>query len=496
MRGRQIKVEILLTAILVLIVAGASGMLIRPAQKPDQVLKARFGDVIWNHDLHARMPDIANCTVCHHTERQGVTNPKPCGECHTIFSNEEAVIMADLWVEKEERTYSGEQGPPAMEVFHGKCVGCHKAMKQGPALCRDCHGQTYSGSQGMVTWDHRHHARKMDVECVKCHHKDTEAKWDGDHRGCRECHKPARILGLEVATGIEKHEGKKHGQCHTCHTVANPERDRRTCIDCHPGLYRGEKEGEEIAPSIDTAIHVRCGECHNLFSPEYEAPMPVLCRECHAPDSSMLFRGGSPPVIWSHKRHGEYTEWECSTCHHTDVPGEPHMACRSCHGAAHLKGIPEPAEALDRNCIGCHVEQKAGLARWKSLESERADLTFFTHEFIDGSSFWWDHRFHAVSLALSCRECHHNTMRKNGSLLTPYLSNPDVPEEAGDFQKCENCHGVLGPRRGSPAQGSEAPSFTEAFKKVCIECHVRLGGGPLTWEALCERQAFVEEGGK
>jgi hypothetical protein len=35
---------------------------------------------------------------------------------------------------------------------------------------------------------------------------------------------------------------------------------------------------------------------------------------------------------------------------------------------------------------------------------------------------------------------------------------------------------------GSPAAGSQAPGYDDAYRKVCLGCHVQLGGGPQAWE--------------
>ena len=520
MRGKEIKVELLLGAIAVLLVFGAGGMLVRPAAEPDQTLRARIGDVVWNHELHARMKEIGNCTVCHHAERQGITNPKPCTECHKLQSNEDALLLAGLFSGAEEKKYSGQDGPPAMEIFHAKCDGCHKAMEQGPVGCRDCHAQSFSGSHGLVEWDHRVHARQMDMDCVRCHHKDTEAKWDGEYRSCSVCHIPASLKGLEIATGIAEHENARHGECYTCHTVANPENDKRSCLDCHPGLAVEEKDGsgeealltegealltegealltEGEALSMEQAIHARCTECHSVDAAEYKPTMPVYCTDCHKPDSSLLTEGRETPIIWSHKRHAEYQEWECNACHHTDIPTEPHTACYSCHGAGHFEGIPELPEALDKNCIGCHEDKGAGLTRWESLESQKAELAIFIHEEKTPESrfFWWDHRLHAVGLSLSCRECHHNTMVKDDAPVTEWLARQGTAQSALGLQSCSNCHGESGPVPGSAAEGSEARALGEVYKTVCVGCHEKLGCDPRTWDAFFDDFGLTAEGVK
>jgi hypothetical protein len=475
-------VEVLLGAVLVLVASGGAGMLVRPAQKPDQILRARFGDVVWNHDLHARLPEIATCTVCHHTERQGTTRPKPCGDCHTLFSNEEAVVMADLFMEQEQKTYSGEQGPPAMEVFHNKCMGCHKAMKQGPTGCRDCHAQAFSGTQGIVEWDHRTHARKMDMDCVKCHHQDRSATWDGEYRGCGGCHQPAAFKGMEFATGLAEHEDARHGQCYTCHTQYNPENDLRSCTDCHPGLI---PLSDDERPSIEEAVHVRCMECHNLAYQELKPSMPIYCTDCHKPDPSLILDEEMGPVLFSHKRHGEYGGMTCDRCHHTDVPGEPHVACDQCHGAGHLAHIPDLKDALFACCLDCHQEEGVGLCEWEDFKSTGADLQFFPLEGKEGN-FYWDHRFHAVGLSLSCRDCHHNIIQKDGVYVTASRTGKAWPKEAGRIQTCRNCHGDDGPVLGSVAEGTGAKDLEAAYQRLCIACHERLGGGPITWEAFFE----------
>lgn len=495
MRSKQIKVELLLAAVLLLIASGLCGVLVRPSAEPDQTLRSRFGDVVWNHELHARMKEINNCTACHHTERQGVTNPRPCGDCHSLEDNREAVIHAGLFVEPVEKTYAGEQGPPAMHVFHAKCLGCHKAMNEGPVSCRDCHNQTFSGNLGIVAWDHRTHARKMDISCVRCHHKDTEAASDADYRACGDCHTPALVKGLTLATGLVEHEDAKHGKCHTCHTISNPENDARSCVDCHGGLALPEENSEE-APSLEQALHGRCMECHSMDYPDLEPTMPVLCTDCHKPDPSMITLEGSKPILWSHKRHAEYTEWECNRCHHTDIPDEPHMACRSCHGTGQFAGIPDLHEAMSRNCIDCHKEQGAGLTSWESLEGGSDDLSLFIHREKGGEerTFWWDHRFHAVGAAISCRACHHNTMVRDGRPETAALALPGVADDATHFRRCTDCHGDHGPVPGSPADGSEAPPYEEAFQALCLNCHQELECGPLTWDELHEMRGLDPHG--
>ena len=497
MIAKQINAKALLGVGAALIIVGTGAALMTPKLEPDRAIGARIGDVKWNHEQHARMEDIPNCQVCHHTERPGTTNPRPCSDCHRIEHDHDLLIAGDLFMDIPAKKYEGDFGPPPMVAMHAKCIGCHKAMEEGPVSCRDCHDQTFSGNLGLVTWDHRHHARKMDTDCVRCHHKDTEAVTDAEYRACGDCHIPAAIKGLALATGIEEHENAKHGKCHTCHTIANPEIDNRSCVDCHPGLAVAEKtaEGEENPPSLEQALHGRCMECHSMEYPDLEPSMPVLCTDCHKPDSSIITLEGANPILWSHKRHAEYTRWECNRCHHTDIPDEPHMACRSCHGKGQFAGIPDLDEALSRNCIDCHKEEGAGLTCWESLEGGKSDLSLLVHPMDrDGSRyFWWDHRFHAVGAAISCRACHHNTMVLEGMPETAGLARPGIAESATHFQACTSCHGEDGPVPGSPADGAEAPPFQDALQAICLNCHQELDCGPLTWDELYEKRGLTPE---
>jgi len=464
LKGKEIKVELLFGVILALIAIGAGGLLVKPAYEPDMTLKARFGDVAWNHEHHARMQEMGGCTVCHHKDKPGETSPRACRDCHPEFNNQDAVIMADLFMDLEEKTYSGENGPPAMKAFHGKCMGCHKAMERGPSSCRDCHEQTFSGEHGLVEWDHRNHARFQQTDCVTCHHKDTEAKSPADYRSCSVCHEPAQIKGLNLITGIEKHEGIKHGDCSRCHTEKNPEDDLRTCDNCHPGM--GSRSSDDI-PCKEQAIHNRCLECHNLSYDGLVDGMPTGCVDCHKRDPSMLNMQDGTSILWNHKLHSKFSDTTCDVCHHAQHIDEPKMACSKCHDSE-LYDNPSSLEAMNICCVDCHVEKGIGLATWDGLTGQKADLNYFSHE-IDDKTFWWSHRFHAVSASISCRDCHHNTIK----------DSEDWAKKDSSFQSCVNCHAA-----DNAQVKNDNPDLKESLEKTCIECHKRHGCGPVTWDEL------------
>lgn len=487
MRNKRIHVGLLLFGVAILVGVGVVGSFVRPPLEPDQIVPARFGDVAWNHELHARMKEIQNCQVCHHKERLGTSKPRPCRKCHKPESNQNALVVAELHMKVETKKYEGENGPPPMTAFHGRCIGCHRAMKEGPVVCRDCHAQSFSGPHGVVRWDHLAHARRIempveggaDAACKYCHHQDKKAETVADYRPCRACHKPATVMKLEVATGIKKHEKLLHNDCRRCHTLFNPEEDKRTCTDCHQ-KWKVDYKTTKVRPSVEQAVHKRCMVCHQKDYAELEAGMPVRCDDCHVPDPSVLTDLDVGLILWDHNRHAKYGEgMTCAKCHHTDLPDQPHMVCSRCHGTGLYKN-PPVAEALRKRCIGCHKEKKNGLVSWDHINTDRKQVRLYKIDAKEGP-IWWDHREHAVTWSFSCRNCHHALLLKDGTYVTGAKAKVSWTGNATHVQTCRNCHGEKGPKVGSPAAKTKAPKLDDAFKKICIECHRKLGGGPQEW---------------
>ncbi len=493
---KRINAKALLGLALLLIVVGVAGALMSPGREPDRTISARIGDVTWNHEQHARMEEIPNCQVCHHQEREGTTNPRPCSTCHQVRDDHDLLIQADLFMDVPAVVYEGEHGPPPMTAFHAKCIGCHEALEKGPVLCRDCHTPGSAGDHGRATWNHYAHSRKFGIdagpgtphsECVTCHHHDTEAETDGDYRPCSVCHEPAAARGEPTATGlkgidgvaeVDRHLDVLHGECAECHTETNPENDIRTCKDCHEPW--GYDVTQRELPNLEQAIHQRCHECHNADYEDLNERMPTTCNGCHEADPSWLVHEDFGHVFWSHERHGRYRDMECETCHHQDLPGEPHLACRSCHGTG-LFDNPSLGDALEERCIGCHRDKQTGLERWDLLTTNEPTVELFRVDAPEGS-FWWNHHSHALGDAFSCQECHHNVLREDGEYVTARRAGKAWPEEAMKFRGCAACHGDDGPVAGSAAEGTDAPVRLDALRKVCVECHQRLGGGPQSWE--------------
>jgi hypothetical protein len=487
-RQNRIRVKTLVALIVILLALGGMGAFMRPGIEPDRVLASRFGDVKWNHEQHARMQEIASCQVCHHQEAPGVTRSRPCKTCHKPVSNADAVVLA-AWFRKEylaPAPADAKAPPPPMTAFHGRCIGCHSAMKQGPVVCRDCHAQSFHGPRSVTRWDHRAHARYLDMgagpgrfdACFRCHHQDKHAKSEADFRPCGACHKPALTMGLDRKTGQAFHENLRHEDCADCHVETHPAEGLRTCKECHT---RWAVDTKKQRPPIEQSIHAACMACHNTENPELTGQMPARCDDCHEPDQSVVADVGVGILMWDHDRHAKYgDEILCDTCHHTDDPDSPHMACRRCHGAGVFEN-PSLADALRKRCTGCHQKKGNGLVSWEHLVLDPKVVRMFKVEAPEGV-FHWDHREHAVSWSFSCRSCHHPMLREGGSSVTATRLNLQWDASATHPTSCRTCHGPEGAVAGSPAGGTQAPAFLDVLKKACVGCHEKLGGGPAQWD--------------
>ncbi len=80
---------------------------------------------LFPHDAHNEKAQLADCTACHHGEKDGKKDLSvdsvgtPCAECHPT---------------------AGAPGKtPLMRAYHRQCAGCHMDQKKGPVTCGACH---------------------------------------------------------------------------------------------------------------------------------------------------------------------------------------------------------------------------------------------------------------------------------------------------------------------------------------------------------------------
>ena len=77
------------------------------------------------HDTHNEKAGLADCTACHHGEKDGKRDPasdtagSPCSDCHSVAA-------------KPGKT-------PLERAYHRQCMDCHLTQKKGPVTCGDCH---------------------------------------------------------------------------------------------------------------------------------------------------------------------------------------------------------------------------------------------------------------------------------------------------------------------------------------------------------------------
>ena len=125
------RIFVLLSIILVTVSFPVLGSDI-PADKDIIVFSSKYGDVTFNHKLHAGLANVGGlvhveCNTCHHTyEGEGAI--KPCNECHV-----------------KSKKVDPTSPPNLKKAFHYRCRGCHQyTMEQGKHAgpdkkCRLCH---------------------------------------------------------------------------------------------------------------------------------------------------------------------------------------------------------------------------------------------------------------------------------------------------------------------------------------------------------------------
>jgi len=81
---------------------------------------------VFRHDEHNEFAGIEKCNFCHHVygddgrlAEDESSEDQRCSDCHELET-------------------SGGQ-PALMKAFHTGCKGCHKAKKDGPLMCGQCH---------------------------------------------------------------------------------------------------------------------------------------------------------------------------------------------------------------------------------------------------------------------------------------------------------------------------------------------------------------------
>jgi hypothetical protein len=92
----------------------------------DMFENSRRPPAVFRHDEHNELAQIEECKICHHVYGEDgrpvedeSSEDQRCSDCHELET-------------------SGGQ-PALMKAFHTNCKGCHKAQKDGPLMCGQCH---------------------------------------------------------------------------------------------------------------------------------------------------------------------------------------------------------------------------------------------------------------------------------------------------------------------------------------------------------------------
>jgi len=227
-----------------------------------------------------------------------------------------------------------------MELYHGRCIGCHEERGTGARACGECHVKEKPPAPAR-------HEMRFDSSLHHRHDKATEGR-------CESCHHHVDGWQVPNAEGRDKPQG--------------------ACGDCHGEQDEGRK------PSLRRASHRACVACHLDREAKGERTGPTLCKGCHDPavvaeiaalpevprlkntqkDTYRIASEGAKMgvVAFDHAGHEGATRF-CTSCHHRTT-----KACGSCHP---IEGKPEgggvtlaAAQHLstsEHSCVGCHQRE-------------------------------------------------------------------------------------------------------------------------------------------
>ncbi|NNL75017.1 MAG: cytochrome c3 family protein [Desulfobacterales bacterium] len=92
----------------------------------DAFKNVRRTPAVFRHDEHNELAQIEECNQCHHAYNDDgklledeSSEDRRCSDCHDLKA-------------------SGGR-PALMKAYHLNCKGCHKARKDGPTMCGQCH---------------------------------------------------------------------------------------------------------------------------------------------------------------------------------------------------------------------------------------------------------------------------------------------------------------------------------------------------------------------
>ncbi len=424
-----------------------------------------------------------------HGEHTEALEDKGCEACH-LKGDDGGLIH------KFNRKDDVSQGDALKDLYHDKCMGCHKersaaGQKSGPVVCAQCHVAQAPESVSLrqeMAFDyslHFRHVQATQEKCEKCHHVYDERRKKLEYvkekeDACSDCHgdkDDGKNLSLKNASHAScitchteaKNKGKKHGPvlCTGCHDAASQEKFERVARRDIPRLKRGQKDkiwiSAEDAKSEAVPFNHEDHEKETTFCTTCHHKTPKPCKECHTLTGKK--EGGG--VTMEKAYHLASSKRSCVGCHKMETEKKE---CAGCHTMPRMHDSPG-----SQACVICHTGPPTSQTdEAPASEVKLADLPVSSDDFPDTTVIdtlknrympsKMPHRkmvaaldkavrdnklarkFHGRTETL-CAGCHHNQ---------PLGARP---------RPCKACHGA----EAVPAK--DKPALRAAYHRQCMGCH-------------------------
>lgn len=287
--------------------------------------------------------------------------------------------------------------------------------------------------------------------------------------------------------------------CDVCHRVDDE--------GFHPAFTA--VEAADGRDALTDAYHDACIGCHQRrLDAGQQASGPVICGECHVRRPPAVTSRIAPAFDLSlHARHMEAYPDKCETCHHVWDEASQKLvyredteeACRNCHGEVAVDDTPSLADAVHRDCVGCHLERagraaEAGpvgcdgchdpdqvaaierLAEVPRLKRGQPDIAWVKSPGARLPVVPFNHALHEGQ-ASSCSSCHHQRLKACADCHNPRpgadgggVSLMDAHHDRRSSLSCAGCH-RLAAERGDCAGCHLDTTVASLQRTGCAICH-------------------------
>jgi hypothetical protein len=255
---------VVLTAVLAVVAVLGYALPPQTEALPQRVLLPNAGGaVVLQHADHAYAYSVP-CQSCHHESPAQRLNVQPCRSCHGV--NFDAQFKKD-----------------------------HIAAFDDNASCATCH----HAEAGPKKWGHDKHHKEFGLECIDCHHSDTDI--EDKPQNCANCHESGAPTKKKAEEGIPPNLADAvHARCVTCHEDMF-EAGVKGCASCHSMQSVREKLPQKGIVKLNP-LYTNCAVCHDqkaekLILGRMDA-FHKQCMGCH-----------------EEKGKGPYGKQSCAQCH-------------------------------------------------------------------------------------------------------------------------------------------------------------------------------------